>query len=91
MDTGAHEVRPLKGVRVLDIATFLAGPFCATQLGEFGAEVIEVELPGVGDSTRRFGTITDCGDSLIWLSERATRSRSRSTSASPKAPSSSSS
>ena len=62
-------VQALDGCRVLDIATFLAGPFCATQLGEFGAEVIKVELPGVGDATRRFGTMTDCGDSLPWLSE----------------------
>ena len=64
MDTQA-----LQGCRVLDIATFLAGPFCATQLGEFGAEVIKVELPRVGDATRRFGTMHDCGDTLPWLSE----------------------
>jgi crotonobetainyl-CoA:carnitine CoA-transferase CaiB-like acyl-CoA transferase len=59
----------LQGCRVLDVATFLAGPFCATQLGEFGADVIKVELPVVGDATRRFGTMTECGDSLPWLSE----------------------
>ncbi len=63
------DVQALQGCRVLDIATFLAGPFCATQLGEFGADVIKVELPGTGDATRRFGTMTDCGDSLPWLSE----------------------
>ena len=63
------DLQALHGCRVLDIATFLAGPFAATQLGEFGAEVIKVELPGVGDATRRFGTMTDCGDSLPWLSE----------------------
>jgi crotonobetainyl-CoA:carnitine CoA-transferase CaiB-like acyl-CoA transferase len=63
------DVQALQGCRVLDIATFLAGPFAATQLGEFGAEVIKVELPGVGDATRRFGTMTECGDSLPWLSE----------------------
>jgi crotonobetainyl-CoA:carnitine CoA-transferase CaiB-like acyl-CoA transferase len=59
----------LDGIRVLDVATFLAGPFCATQLAEFGAEVIKVELPRIGDPTRRFGTMTACGDSLPWLSE----------------------
>ncbi len=63
------DLQALQGCRVLDIATFLAGPFAATQLAEFGAEVIKIELPGVGDATRRFGTMTDCGDSLPWLSE----------------------
>jgi crotonobetainyl-CoA:carnitine CoA-transferase CaiB-like acyl-CoA transferase len=63
------DVQALEGCRVLDIASFLAGPFCATQLGEFGADVVKVELPGVGDATRRFGTMTECGDSLPWLSE----------------------
>jgi crotonobetainyl-CoA:carnitine CoA-transferase CaiB-like acyl-CoA transferase len=62
-------MQALEGCRVLDVATFLAGPFCATQLGEFGAEIIKVELPRVGDPTRRFGTMTPCGDSLPWMSE----------------------
>lgn len=61
--------RPLDGIRVLDIATFLAGPFCSTVLGEFGADVIKVEQPGVGDPLRKFGTPHACGDSLVWLSE----------------------
>lgn len=60
---------PLEGVRVLDIATFLAGPFCSTILGEFGAEVIKIEQPNVGDPLRKFGTMHECGDSLVWLSE----------------------
>ena len=59
----------LAGVRVLDIATFVAAPFCGTIMAEFGAEVIKVEQPGEGDSLRRFGTMTDVGDSLVWLSE----------------------
>jgi crotonobetainyl-CoA:carnitine CoA-transferase CaiB-like acyl-CoA transferase len=63
------DLQALQGCRVLDVASFLAGPFAATQLAEFGAEVIKVELPGVGDATRRFGTMTECGDSLPWLSE----------------------
>jgi crotonobetainyl-CoA:carnitine CoA-transferase CaiB-like acyl-CoA transferase len=61
--------RPLDGIRILDIATFLAAPFCSTVLGEFGAEVIKVEQPGVGDPLRKFGTPHACGDSLVWLSE----------------------
>ncbi len=61
--------KPLEGLRVLDVAAFLAGPFAATQLAEFGAEVIKVEMPHVGDALRRFGTPNDCGDTLVWLSE----------------------
>ncbi|MBM3385702.1 MAG: CoA transferase, partial [Betaproteobacteria bacterium] len=60
---------PLVGIRVLDCATFIAGPYCATFLAEFGAEVVKVEQPGPGDPTRNFGTPTPCGDSLVWLSE----------------------
>lgn len=62
-------VQPLHGVRVIDASSFLAGPFCATQLGEFGAEVIKIELPGVGDALRTFGTITNGGDGLLFLQE----------------------
>jgi crotonobetainyl-CoA:carnitine CoA-transferase CaiB-like acyl-CoA transferase len=58
----------LNGIRVLDLGTFIAGPHCATILGEFGAEVIKVE-PKTGDSLRRLGTNTECGDTLVWLSE----------------------
>ena len=50
---------PLTGVRVLDAATFIAAPFTATILGEFGAEVIKVERPDGGDPFRRFGTATE--------------------------------
>lgn len=61
--------RPLDGVRVLDIATFIAAPFATTILAEFGAEVIKVEHP-TGDPMRRFGTPTDAdGQTLAWLSE----------------------
>lgn len=61
---------PMAGVRVLDLATMLAGPFCATILGEFGAEVIKVELPGKPGSSRSFGTAGAQGASFIWLSEQ---------------------
>src|SRR4051812_4032050 len=63
-----HARRPLDGIRVLDIATMLAGPFCATILGEFGAEVIKVEMPG-GEGIRNSGNMVDENRSLMWLSE----------------------
>ena len=65
----AEGMRPLDGVKVVDISSFIAGPFCAAQLAEFGADVIKLELPGVGDALRRFGTRTPSGETLPWLSE----------------------
>ena len=61
--------QPLSGVRVLDIATFIAAPFCGTIMGDFGAEVIKIEHPRDGDPMRKFGTPTEAGDTLAWLSE----------------------
>ena len=43
---------PLAGVKVLDISNVIAGPFAAGMLGDFGAEVLKVEVPGVGDACR---------------------------------------
>jgi len=60
---------PLAGIRVIDVATVIAAPYCATVLGEFGAEVLKVEHPLGGDVLRRFGTPTQRqGDTLTWLS-----------------------
>jgi len=66
---GNKRTGALSGLRVLDLGTFIAGPFCATVLAEFGAEVIKVEPLRDGDSLRRLGTNTECGDTLVWLSE----------------------
>ncbi len=63
------DVQPLDGLKVIDVSSFLAGPFCSTQLAEFGADVVKLEMPKVGDALRRFGSITPHGDSLPWLSE----------------------
>jgi succinyl-CoA:(S)-malate CoA-transferase subunit A len=61
---------PLTGVRVVDVGTFLAGPYAASLMGEFGAEVLKVEHPVAGDPMRRFGTPTKRHDAtLAWLSE----------------------
>ena len=60
---------PLDGVRILDIATFVAAPFAAACLAEFGADVIKIEKPGIGDSLRQLGTESDAGDSYWWLND----------------------
>jgi succinyl-CoA:(S)-malate CoA-transferase subunit B len=60
---------PLAGIRVIDVATVIAAPYCASILGEFGAEVLKVEHPVGGDACRNFGTPTSRGDTLTWLSE----------------------
>lgn len=58
---------PLQGLRVLDIATVLAGPFAATLMSDYGAEVVKLELPGKGDGMRAFPPFKD-GKSLWWKS-----------------------
>ncbi|MFN8525415.1 MAG: CoA transferase [Chloroflexota bacterium] len=58
----------LAGVRVLDMATFIAAPFCAGLLAEFGADVIKIEQPGEGDSLRELGRKVK-GRALFWAVE----------------------
>jgi crotonobetainyl-CoA:carnitine CoA-transferase CaiB-like acyl-CoA transferase len=66
----SDQQRPLEGIRVVDIATFIAAPLAASILGEFGAEVIKVEQPGDGDPLRRFGVPSvESDDTFCWLSE----------------------
>jgi crotonobetainyl-CoA:carnitine CoA-transferase CaiB-like acyl-CoA transferase len=51
--------RPLDGIRVLELAQVVAGPFCGVLMAEFGAEVIKTEMPGRGDDLRRLGPSED--------------------------------
>jgi crotonobetainyl-CoA:carnitine CoA-transferase CaiB-like acyl-CoA transferase len=55
---------PLDGVCILDVGTRIAAPFAATLLGDFGAEIIKVEQPGVGDFMRSIGPFVD--DYSLW-------------------------
>ncbi len=56
---------PLAGLRVLDISNVIAGPFAGGLLGDFGAEVLKVEVPGVGDACRAIPPLKD-GKPLIF-------------------------
>lgn len=56
---------PLAGVKVLELGTLIAGPFCSRILAEFGAEVIKIESPDGGDPIRQWRVLKD-GTSLWW-------------------------
>ena len=56
---------PLAGIKVLELGTLIAGPFCARMLGEFGADVIKIESPQGGDPIRQWRVLKD-GNSLWW-------------------------
>ena len=51
----ADERGPLDGLKVLDLTEHMAGPFCTMILADMGAEVIKLERPGKGDSSRAMG------------------------------------
>jgi formyl-CoA transferase len=55
---------PLRGVRVVELGSLIAGPFCGRILADFGAEVLKVEPPGQGDPLREWGLVTEHGS--LW-------------------------
>ncbi|MEJ6770691.1 MAG: CoA transferase [Paracoccaceae bacterium] len=66
----------LAGVRVLELGTFISAPFAATLLGDFGADVLKVELPGAGDPMRTLGACPPGRDSSYWWSQIGRNKRS---------------
>jgi formyl-CoA transferase len=59
---------PLAGLRVIELGTLIAGPFCARILGEFGAQVIKIEAPDGGDPLRTWRKL-HAGTSLWWAAQ----------------------
>jgi len=65
---------PLAGIRVLELGSLIAGPFCAKTLADFGAEVIKVEPPGDGDPLRRWRRMRN--DTSLWWQVQSRNKRS---------------
>jgi formyl-CoA transferase len=65
MSTGETGSGPLTGFRILDISTMIAAPFAAALLGDMGAEIVKVELPGAGDTLRHVAPMY-ANRSLYW-------------------------
>lgn len=59
---------PLEGVRVVDLTRVMTGPFCTMMLGDMGADVIKIEMPGTGDDTRAWGPPFIDGEAAYFLS-----------------------
>jgi formyl-CoA transferase len=57
---------PLADLRLIEVGTLIAGPFCGQILGDLGAQVIKVEAPGAGDPMRAWGRKSRGGKSLWW-------------------------
>ncbi len=64
---------PLRGIRVVDVTTSLAGPYCTEVLGALGADVIKIEPPGIGDEARTWGPPFRDGQSTLFLAMNANK------------------
>ncbi|WP_091852813.1 CaiB/BaiF CoA-transferase family protein [Candidatus Aquiluna sp. UB-MaderosW2red] len=59
-------VRPLEGIRVIEMGSLIAGPYCGQILGDLGAEVIKIEPPDQGDALRSWGRQSEDGKGVWW-------------------------
>ena len=66
----------LRGIRVIELGTFISAPFAASLLADFGADVIKIELPEGGDPMRTLGEMRPGGHSSYWWSSLARNKRS---------------
>src|SRR2546427_12607336 len=74
--TASKEIpnHPLTGIRVIEVGNYMAGPFCAMQLADLGADVIKVENPEGGDSARDSAPFLDGESSPFIRLNRTKRS-----------------
>jgi crotonobetainyl-CoA:carnitine CoA-transferase CaiB-like acyl-CoA transferase len=76
IEVDAASTPALQGIRVIEIGTFLSAPFAAMLLADFGADVIKIELPDVGDPMRTLGAYPPEGNSGYWWSSIGRNKRS---------------
>lgn len=76
--TALNTASPLSGVKVVELGTLIAGPFCSRILAEFGAEVIKIEAPGEGDPLRKWRKLYPApdGDTSLWWFVQARNKKS---------------
>ena len=60
-------MKPLEGIRVIDLTQAMAAPFCTLNLADMGADVIKIEPPGQGEPTRQLGYAQQNGHSATFM------------------------